>query len=115
MRKGKTGKKLSRKAGPRKALLVSLTRELLTKERIKTTQTRAKEVARIAEKIITKAKTNTLAARRALSFLTSAQTKTFLDKIVARMKERKGGYTRVTKLGFLKSNGAKMALVELVK
>lgn len=115
MWKRKSGRKLSREKAQREALLLSLTRELFKREKIETTEAKAKEVSRIAEKIITKAKTRTLASRRALYFLTPQEVKTFFEQSIEKLKDRKGGYTRVTKLGQRQGDGARMAVVELVK
>ncbi len=115
MRKRKIGRKLSRKRDQRQALLTSLTRELFNREKIETTEAKAKEVSRVAEKLITKLKTKTLASRRLLFFLNPKEIKKFMEQGIVQFKDRKGGYTRVVKLGPRKGNGAKMAFVELVK
>ena len=116
MRKRKKGRKLSRKKGQRKALLRSLARELFLREKIKTTEAKAKEVAGFAEKQITKAKAGTVSARRLLAKNFSAPiVKKLADEIAPQFKERKGGYTRIIKLGPRKSDGAKMAIIELTK
>ncbi len=115
MLKGKMGRKLSRKMGQRKALLTSLMRELFKIGRIETTEAKAKETARIAEKIITQVKTKSLGGRRELYFLSPKETKIFVEKNGASFEKRKGGYTRVIKLGARERDGARMALLELVK
>lgn len=116
MRKRKKGRKLSREKGQRKALLRSLARELFLRERIKTTEAKAKEVSSFAEKQITKAKSGTVSSRRLLAKNFSSEiVKKLVDEIAPRFKERKGGYTRILKLGLRKSDGAKMAIIELVK
>ncbi len=115
MWKRKTGRKLSREKGQRTALLLSLMRELLLKEKIKTTEAKAKEVARFAEKMITVAKHGTLASTKSFYFLSSKERKDFFEKTLAAQKSRNGGYTRVIKLGQRQGNGARMAFVELVK
>jgi len=116
MRKRKKGRKLSRKRDQRKALLKSLASNLLLKERMVTTQAKAKEVASFVEKKITKAKKNDLATRRYLArFFRPALVKKLIEEIAPRYQERKGGYTRIIKLGPRKRDGAKMALIELVK
>lgn len=115
MLKGKIARKLSRKKGQRKALLSSLTREFFKKQKIETTEAKAREVARVAEKIITKAKTKSLASRKNLYFLNTREVKAFLDKGISHFAKRNGGYTRITKLGPRPSDGAKMAVVEFVK
>jgi len=116
MRKRKKGRKLSRKRDQRKALLRSLANSLLLKEKIETSEAKSKEVARFVEKQISRAKIGNLTSRRLLSTFFSPQTvKKLVEEIGPRYKERKGGYTRIIKLGPRKSNGAKMAIIELVK
>jgi len=116
MRKRKKGRKFSRKKDQRKALLKSLARELFLKERITTSEAKAKEISGFAEKKITQAKIGDLHSRRLLAkFFSPEIVKKIINDIAPRYKERKGGYTRVIKLGPRKSDGAKMAIIELVK
>jgi large subunit ribosomal protein L17 len=116
MRKRHKGRKLSRKRDQRKALLKSLTRELFLKERIETTEAKAKELRSFAERFIERAKEKNLSNIRYVSrFFSKDVTKKLFDEIGPRYKERKGGYTRILKLGQRKSDGAKMAIIELVK
>ncbi len=116
MRKLKKGRKLSRKSGQRKALLKSLAASLFLQEKIKTTEAKAKEVSALSQKFITRAKKGDLAARRILaSSFSKSLTKKLVEKIGPRYKERKGGYVRIIKLGPRKSDGARMAIIELVK
>jgi len=116
MRKRQKGRKLSRKRDQRKALLKSLARELFLKERIETTEAKAKELRSFAERFIERAKEKNLSNIRYVSrFFAKDVTKKLFDEIGPRYKERKGGYTRILKLGPRKSNGAKMAIIELVK
>ncbi|MBI4122750.1 MAG: 50S ribosomal protein L17 [Parcubacteria group bacterium] len=116
MRKRKQGRKFSRMASPRKAFLNSLVRALIIKGRIQTTEARAKETRRFAEKLITKTRTGSMMARRqAALHLDARAVKKLLDEIAPRYKERRGGYTRVIKLGVRGSDGARMALLELVQ
>ncbi|MFA5080275.1 MAG: 50S ribosomal protein L17 [Candidatus Paceibacterota bacterium] len=111
----KKGRKFHRKAGPRKALIKTLATSLLTKERITTTEAKAKELSPFVEKKITKAKKGDIAARRYLSkFFNEKTVKKLVDEIAPRYKERTGGYTRVVKLGARKSDSSKMAVIELV-
>jgi len=106
---------LSRKTDQRKALLASLARGLILKEKIMTTESKAKEVASFAEKLITKAKTGTIHSRREiLKTLSNNVTKKMIDDIAPRYKERRGGYTRIVKTGPRKSDGANMVFIELV-
>ena len=116
MRKRKKGRKLNRKKDQRKALLKSLARELFLKEKIKTTEAKAKEMVSFASKKITLAKRATLHSRRLLARLFSPEVvKKLVDEIAPRYKDRKGGYTRIVKLGQRKLDGAKMAIIELIK
>ena len=94
----------------------SLALSLILKEKIRTTEAKAKEVSGFVEKQITRAKIDSLQNRRILSgvFTKEAVSKLFTE-IGPRFKERKGGYTRIIKLGPRKSNGAKMAIIELLK
>ncbi len=116
MKKLKKGRKFSRKRDQRRALLKSLATSLFLKEKIKTTEARAKEISRFAEKYITKAKKGDLASRRLLlRYFSKNVVKKLIEEIGPRYKERKGGYTRIIKLGIRKSDGAKIAIIELVK
>jgi large subunit ribosomal protein L17 len=116
MRKLNKGRKLSRKIGPRRALLRVLVNNFLLHGKIKTTEAKAKELRIVAEKMITKAKKGDLANRRMLAQdLTPKMTKKIIEEIAPTYKERQGGYTRIIKLGPRNSDGAKMAIIELVK
>lgn len=116
MRKRKKGRKLSRKRDQRRALLKSLAREILVREKIETTLAKAKEVSSFLEKKINLAKRGNLASIRLLRKDFSPEiVKKLIKEIGPRYKERKGGYTRIIKLGQRKSNGAKMAIIELIK
>jgi large subunit ribosomal protein L17 len=116
MRKRKKGRKFSRKRDQRKALLRSLASNLILKERIKTTEAKAKTLASFVEKQITRAKVDNLHTRRLLRiFFPEKIVKKLITEIAPRYKERKGGYTRIIKLGPRKSNGAKMVIIEFVK
>ena len=116
MRKLKKGRKFSRKKDQREALLKSLASALILNEKIKTTEAKAKELRLFIEKYINLAKNKDLATRRFLSkFFSVKVVKKLVDEIGPRYKDRKGGYTRIIKLGPRKSNGAKMAIIELVK
>ncbi len=116
MRKRKKGRKLNRKKDQRKALMISLGVSLILKEKIRTTEAKAKEVKGFIEKQITRAKIGSLHSRRLLAgFFPSKIVKKLFDEIAPRYKERRGGYTRIIKLGQRKINGAKMAIIELIK
>ena len=89
---------------------------LLLKEKIKTTEAKAKEIRSFIEKSISRAKKGDLSSRRLLArFFSKKIVKKLIEEIAPRYKERKGGYTRIIKLGLRKTNGAKMAIIELVK
>ena len=89
---------------------------LLDKERIRTTLPRAKEIRPIAERMITLGKRETLHARRqALAFIKDpAVVAKLFETLAPRFAERKGGYTRIIRLGFRDGDGAQMAIVELL-
>ena len=116
MRKLNKGRMLSRPKNQRKALLRTLAVSLFLRERIKTTEAKAKELRRVAEKLITKAKKNNVFSRRILMRdLNPATVKKLVNEIAPKYQERRGGYTRIIKLGPRHSDGAKMAIIELVK
>lgn len=116
MRHRKKGKILGRKIAPRKALLKSLATNFLLKEKIKTTEAKAKEVKPIIEKLITRARENNINNyRRINSFLQNREaTKKLLEEIAPKYKERPGGYCRIVKLGVRKGDAAKIVILELV-
>ena len=115
MRKQKKGRKLSRKSDQRKALFKSLARELFLKEKIKTTEAKAREVSIFVEKQISRAKIGDLSSRRLLAENFSSEiVRKLVNEIAPKYKDRKGGYTRIIKLGPRKSDGARMAIIELV-
>ncbi len=116
MRKLKKGKRFSRTSSQRKALLQSLSASLFLKEKILTTKAKAKETARIAEKMITTARRGDLAARRRLlRKLPEKVVKKLIDEIAPRYKGRSGGYTRIIKIGRRSSDSAERAVLELVE
>ncbi len=116
MRHNRSGSKLKRDAGSRKALLKGLVTSVIENERVVTTITKAKAVKPLVERMITLGKRDTLHARRqAASFLeTPAAVKKLFDKLGTRFGQRNGGYTRVVRLGFRKGDGAEQAMIELV-
>ena len=84
--------------------------------KIKTTQAKAKELKITAEKLITRAKSNTLANKKFLmQELAPHVAKKVIGEIAPRYSQRQGGYSRIVALGPRKSDGAKMAIIELVK
>ena len=109
-------RKLGRPTDQRVAMLRAMTTYLLENGQIKTTVSRAKEVAPLAEKMITLAKNPSLANyRRALSWITKEDVakKTF-DELGPKYASRNGGYTRVVKIGPRRGDAAEMAIVQLV-
>ncbi len=107
---------LERMAAHRKAMIRNMITSLFKYERIKTTKPKALEVRRFAEKLITRAKVDSVHNRRIASarlFDEGIVAKLFTD-IGPRMKDRAGGYTRVLKLGFRAGDAAEMVLLELV-
>jgi len=117
MRHLKAGRKFGRTSAHRKALFRNLVTALITRERIRTTLAKAKELRSKAEKTITLGKKGTLHARR-LAFRT-VQEKAALQKlfgpIAERFASRNGGYTRIIKIGNRKGDAAPMAFIELVE
>ncbi len=116
MPKGKNGTKLGRTKGHRKALLSNLVIELFKYEQIKTTEAKAKELKRLAEKMISLAKKNDLASRRLAGRVVKNREvlKKLFDNISVRFKERKGGYTRIIKGGLRKGDAASESIIKLI-
>ena len=116
MRHAKRGRKLGTDASHTKAMRRSLAAALLANERIKTTETRAKEVRTLVDRIITWGKRGDVHSRRlALAELgDQALVKKVFDDIAPRCKDREGGYTRILKLGPRKGDAAPMVIMELV-
>ena len=109
-------RKLGRTTDQRMAMLRAMVTYLLENGQIKTTVTRAKEVAPLAEKMITLAKHNDLAFyRQALSFLTKEDVaKKLFQELGPKYAERNGGYTRVVRIGPRRGDAAEMAIIQLV-
>ncbi len=116
MRHGRKIKKLGRKWAHRKALLRNLLGALFTHERIKTTVAKAKEARRLADRLITFAKENTLAARREVRRFLSDESLVhkLFNEIAPRLNDRKSGYTRIFRLGHRAGDAAEMVILELV-
>lgn len=118
MRHMKAGRTFNRDTNARKALFVGLTKSLVEKERIKTTLPKAKDLRRVVEKLITRAKNDTVANRRLtaseLGNNSEATVKKLFDVLGKRYANRPGGYTRVMKAGFRYGDAAPMAIIELV-
>ena len=109
-------RKLGRPSDQRRALLRNLTTALLEHGKIETTVTRAKEVKRIADKMVTLGKRGDLHARRqAIAYITQeVVVKQLFDEIAPKYTERNGGYTRIYRVGPRRGDGAEMAIIELV-
>ena len=109
-------RKLGRTSDHRKAMLRAMVTYLLENGQIKTTLTRAKEVAPVAEKMITLAKDNTLVSyRQALGFITKEEVANKLFKEIGpKYADRNGGYTRIVRIGPRRGDAAEMAIIQLV-
>ena len=111
-------RKLGRDNKHRRSMLANQTKDVIMNERIITTETRAKEVRKFIDKMITYGKNGSLVSRRqALAFLhndTEAVKKVF-DELAVRYKDRNGGYTRILKTAERKGDDALMVILELVK
>jgi len=116
MRHGVAGYKLKRPVDSRNALLRNLITSVIEHERVITTVPKAKAAKPLVEKMITLAKTDTLHARRqaAAVLRTPASVKKLFDTLGTRFGQRNGGYTRITRLGPRKGDGAEQAMLELV-
>lgn len=116
MRHKVAGYKLKRDVSDRRALLRNMVTSVITEERIITTVTKAKAAKPLVDKMITLAKQDTLHARRqAAAFLqTPDSVKKLFEKLGTRFGQRAGGYTRITRLGWRKGDGAEQAILELV-
>ena len=116
MRHKKSGYKLKRDAGSRNSLLKNLVTSVIEHERIVTTVIKAKAARPLVEKMITLAKKDSLHTRRqAAAFLqTPKSVKKLFDTLGTRFGQRNGGYTRITRLGPRKGDGAEQAMIELV-
>jgi large subunit ribosomal protein L17 len=116
MRHRKKGRKLSRTKEPREMMLKNLACSVLVYEKVKTTESKAKEVRSLVEKTITVAKKGDLTARRKLISALPQQNaiNKLMDILGERYKERPGGYTRIVKLGNREGDGAPVVQIELV-
>jgi large subunit ribosomal protein L17 len=116
MRHRKEKRQLGRTASHRSALLRNLVTSLIDKERIETTLAKAKELRRVADRMVTLGKKGDLASRRrALRVVRSRQVvKKLFSDIALRFEGRQGGYTRIYQIGPRPGDGASMALIELV-
>ncbi len=109
-------RKLGKNTAQRMAMLRQQVTDLLDKGKMETTITRAKEIAPLAEKMITLGKAKDLASyRQALSFITREDVaKKVFDEIAPKYADRNGGYTRITRTGVRRGDAAELAVVELV-
>ena len=109
-------RKLGRPSGHRKMMMKNLVTSLFKHGKIVTTETRAKEVRRDAEKMITLAKKNDLASRRLVlaEVLDETTVKELFEKIAPKYQDRNGGYVRITKLGPRRGDAAPEVILELV-
>mgnify|MGYP000745931961 FL=1 len=116
MRHRIAGRKLSRPTAHRMSMLRTAVTDLLRHETLQTTDAKAREIRRMAEKVITRGKTNTLHSRRlAAAVLRDKKVLSKLfDELGERYEDRPGGYTRIVKLGSRKGDAAPMAIIELL-
>ena len=113
---------LSRKSSVRKALLRDLVTDLILNGRIETTVSKAKELKRLADKMVTLGKANTLASRRQAAEMIRFEKddegnyaiQKLFNEIAPRYAERNGGYTRVLKLGTRRGDSTEMAIIEFI-
>jgi len=111
-----SGRKLNRTASHRKAMFANMAAALIKHEQIVTTLPKAKEMRRVADRLVTLAKKGNLHARRlaASRLRDEKMVKKLFDVLGPRYKERNGGYTRVLKAGFRHGDNAPMAVIEFV-
>ena len=116
MRHQRVAKKFGRSTKHRKMLMRGLVTNLILAESIKTTLPKAKEARKDADRIVTVAKKGDLAARRlaASRLVEPKAVQKLFDKIAPAMKDRKGGYTRIVKLGTRRGDAAEMCVLQWV-
>jgi large subunit ribosomal protein L17 len=116
-RHANAGRKLSRNSSHRKALLDNLVRAMILNESIRTTTPKAKETRRLVERVITKARENTLAARRVVhkTVRDQAALAKLFQSLGPRFRERPGGYTRIVHVDNRVGDNAPMSILELVE
>ena len=117
MRPQLAGRKLGRPTGHRLLMLRNMVTDLLRNESMKTTDSKAKEVRKMAEKVITMGKKGTLHHRRQASALLTdeAVVRKVFDELGQRYQDRNGGYTRISKIGPRKGDASEMAVLELIE
>lgn len=116
MRHQKKGVKLGRESGQRKALMRSLAESLILHGSLVTTKAKAKALKTVIEPLITKAKKNTPVDREIImkTLYTGKAINMLVKEIAPRYMERKGGYTRIVKLGYRQNDSAETAKIEFV-
>jgi len=116
MMHNRAGRKLRRRTSHRLAMFSNQLESLMTHERIQTTLTKAKELRPLAEKLITAAKSDGVAARRKVAQWIPDRTtvKKVFENLAPRFVDRPGGYTRILRLGFRQGDGAEAAILEFV-
>jgi large subunit ribosomal protein L17 len=116
MQHNRAGRKLRRTTSHRLAMFSNQLASLMTHERIETTLTKAKELRPLAERLVTKAKNDGVAARRHVARWIADRTtvKKLFDTIAPRFVDRPGGYTRILRLGARKGDAAEAAILEFV-
>jgi large subunit ribosomal protein L17 len=117
MRHNKAGKRLGRNSSHRRAMMRNMVTSLLEHDRITTTDARAKELRKLADRMITLAKRGDLHARRqALQVVQDRKVVAKLfDRLATRYQERPGGYTRIIKLGSRPGDNASLSIIEMVE
>jgi len=117
MRHKKKGRKLGRKVGNRKALLMNLACQLIVYKKIKTTDPKAKELRSYIEPLITLAKKNSLHSRRLVIKKIPKKNivRILFEEIAPIFSDRPGGYTRITKLGYRDNDRAPVSVIEFVE
>lgn len=118
MRHQKAGRTFNRDTNARKALFIGLAKNLIEKEQIKTTLPKAKDLRSVVEKLVTRAKVDSVANRRLVASELGNSSDVAVKKLFAvlgpRYAKRPGGYTRVLKAGFRYGDAAPMAIIEFV-
>lgn len=116
MRHRKNVPTLDRRKGPREALLKTLATNVILHEKIVTTRAKARYIRPIVERLVTRGKVNSIAARRYLDarLTTEGAVRKVIEVLGPRYLDRKGGYLRLTKMGFRQGDAAEMVRVEFV-
>ena len=117
MRHKNAGRKFDRNTSSRRAMLRNLTANLILHEKIETTSTKAKEISKIAERMITQARRGDLHSRRLVAsyLLDPRVVKKLVEQIAPAYKDKTGGYTRITKSRVRPGDAAELSFLELVK